>query len=108
MIAEAQTQIEARPVRYTIDVTHEDIKNGHPGCEQHCAIALAVRRKLGDQLWVTVTDAGEIATADGRRFVPSEPCLFSVVEFIEQFDDGWLPESFEFDIVDLESMWVTG
>jgi hypothetical protein len=95
-------------VKYTAVVTDKDIERGMPQMGEHCPIARAIRRSLGQKVTVA---AGAFCVvsfdpATKKTWYHGYQKLPSIAkEFVEAFDTGKpvQPISFEFELLSPET-----
>lgn len=78
-------------MKYTVNVTQEDIDKGKKGSCSQCPVALAGIRSVGKSFYV-----GPTMFAFRFNWIAELPKC--VVDFIERFDSGQPVQPFTFDI----------
>ena len=79
-------------MKYTINVTEEDIKDGEPGQCNTCAISQALKKTFKVDEAYTEVDGGDIIlTVNEKKYEVDYKNKSDVLDFIHYFDqvDGW-------------------
>lgn len=75
-------------MKYKINVTKADIKNGEPGNCDSCAISHALRRKFKTMNVRTEVDAGDIVIkVNDKKYEVNHMQENDVLDFIDTFDN---------------------
>lgn len=74
------------PQTLTVEVTEQDIKQGNPGKEKSCAIALAMRRAVGSKR-ITVDMSARVRD-DADHTVATYGLTDRAFRFMKRFDKG--------------------
>ena len=91
---------------YTIEVTQEDIDRGEIYACQNCPVALAFQRATGcHNLYVGQTHFYPDEPFSGSKKIRSRRLPESVIDKIDEFDDGEGMEPFSFPI-DIPDGWL--
>lgn len=84
-------------MKYTINVTEEDIKAGVQGHCELCAVAMAIRRATGrDEIYTYGMFVRTEKSADSRHIIGELPAV--AIHFISEFDSGKNVKPIQFEI----------